>query len=254
MSGFTFAGEHSTAFHVRLLKSPISILPGTRDKVLSLPGRHGALRMKPDLRERTLTMDCWLAATSMTELQARLTSVRAWITPLRGLQRLILDSIPDRFYLAAYAGGGIDAAIVARQGHFTLTFVCPDPFVYAVNPDVVTLSASPHTLSLRGNAPADPLLRLQGSSSGLAGQQISLAVGPQTIIYRGALTTGEWLEIDCAAKTVMRVSGTGRANVLPQLDKPTFPQLLPGGNVIAVSPIGGASWSALELQCRNRWL
>jgi len=254
VSDFTFAGEHSSTYHVRLLRSPVSVLPGTRDKVITLPGRHGAIRMLPDFGERTLTLDCWLAASSMTELQARLTNVRAWLSPLRGVQRLLFDSIPDRFYLAAYAGGGIDASIVSRQARFTITFVCSDPFVYALNPDVVTLAASPHTLSQRGTVPADPLLRLQGGSSGLGGQQIIIAVGAQAILYRGVLALGEWLEFDCAAKTATRVEGASRTNVLPQLDKPIFPQLLPGANRITVLPSGGASWSVLELHCRNRWL
>ncbi|RJX22321.1 MAG: hypothetical protein C4570_01355, partial [Ammonifex sp.] len=105
MGDFSFAGEHSTIYHVKLLKSPVSVLPGTRDKVITMPGRHGALRMLPDLGERTLQLECWLEAVGMAQLHERLERVRAWLNPLRGAQQLIFDDTPDRYYLAAYAGG-----------------------------------------------------------------------------------------------------------------------------------------------------
>ena len=136
MGDFSFAGEHSTLYHVRLLKSPISVLPGTRDKIITLPGRHGSLRMLPDLGERSLQLECWLAASTIAELHRRLENVRAWLNPLRGVQRLIFDSTPDRFYNATYAGGNLDAETTAMQGLFSIDFVCPDPFAYSDDREV----------------------------------------------------------------------------------------------------------------------
>ena len=141
MGDFTFAGEHSTLYYVRPLKSPVSVSPVTRDKIITMPGRHGALRMLPDLGERALQLECWLEAASMIQLHERLDRVRAWLNPLRGAQQLIFDDVPDRYYMAAYAGGGLDAEITARQGMFTVSFVCADPFAYAVTPDVVTVAS-----------------------------------------------------------------------------------------------------------------
>lgn len=254
MGDFSFAGEHSIAYHVRLLKSPGSILPGTRDKVITMPGRHGAFRMIPDLGERTLQPECWLESSTMTQLHERLDRVRAWLNPLRGAQQLIFDDVPDRYYMAAYAGGGLDAEVTARQGMFTVDFICPDPFAYALTPDTATITASPYQHNQRGMAPADPLLKLQGVSTGTGGQQISIVIGAQTVTYRGALAAGNWLEIDCAAKTAVRVVGQARTRVLHLLEKPVFPQLAPGVNTITVTVAGGASWSKLEIHSRNRWL
>lgn len=130
MSGFTFAGEHSTIHHVRLLKSPISVLPSTRDKVITLPGRHGALRMLPDFGERNLQLECWLAATTIPELHSRLEQVRSWLNPLRGTHQLIFDRTPNRHYLATLVGE-LGMEITVRQGLFTVNFVCADPFAYS---------------------------------------------------------------------------------------------------------------------------
>jgi predicted phage tail component-like protein len=253
MGDFSFAGEHSTIYHVKLLKSPVSVLPGTRDKVITMPGRHGALRMLPDLGERTLQLECWLEAVGMAQLHERLERVRAWLNPLRGAQQLIFDDTPDRYYLAAYAGGGLDAEITARQGRFAVSFVCADPFAYAVGPDVVIITSSPYQHNQRGTAPADPLLRLQGVSLG-GTQSLTIQIGAQTVTYRGALASGDWLEIDCAAKTAVRVVGQTRTRVLHLLEKPVFPQLAPGANTIMVTAAGGATWSWLEVHARNRWL
>ncbi|MDP3059043.1 MAG: phage tail family protein [bacterium] len=254
MGNFSFAGEHSASYYVRLLKSSVSMLPGTRDKVIVMPGRHGALRMLPDLGERTLQLECWLEAASMAQLQERLERIRAWLNPLRGAQQLVFDNTPDKYYKATFAGGGLDAEVTARQGAFSITLVATDPFAYAVSPDVVTLTASPHQHTQRGTAPADPLLRVQGILTGTGGQQISLAIGAQVVTYRGALASGNWLEIDCAAKTAERVVGQSRTRVLHLLERPVFPQLAPGANTITISASGGAVWSQLQMHGRNRWL
>lgn len=242
-----------------MLKSEETLLPPTRDRVITMPGRHGAWRALPDLGERQIRLECWLDVPMMPfvtgQRQERLRAIAAWLNPMRGVQRLVFDNDTTRFYAAIVtAQQGIYSRIEAHQGLFSVEFVCPDPFYYAVTPDVVTITASPHTHIQRGTAPADPLLRLQGISTGSGGQQISITVGGQTVTYRGALATGDWLEIDCRDKTAVRVVGQTRTRVLHLLERPVFPQLAPGANIITATPAGGATWSRLEMDCRNRWL
>ncbi len=178
------------------------------------------------------------------------------------MQRLILDAIPDRHYWCTVTDA-IDARVEARQGMFSVQLTCGDPFIYATTPATVVMTASPHTFTQAGTAPADPLLRLQGVSTGAGGQQISIAIGGRTLVYRGPLATGDWLEIDSAAinspwqasaKTVTRVVGTTRTNVLPHMERPIFPVLPVGANTITITAIGGATWSRLEILTRSRWL
>lgn len=209
--------------------------------------------MLPDIAERNLQLDLWLVARTIEQLYSRLDVVRAWLNPLRGQQQLIFDRVPDRYYLATVTGV-LDAEIVAKQGRFEAELACPDPFAYAVTPQVVSITASPHTHNQLGTMSAEPLYRLRGVSAG-GGQEIRLAVGAQSITYRGALATGEWLEIDSRDKTVVRVAvGGARSSVMPQVVKPVFPILEAGENMITVTPAGGATWSLLEVHCRNRWL
>ena len=155
--------------------------------------------------------------------------------------------------MAAYAGNGLETGVTARQGRFTIELVCSDPFAYEVSPDAIAVTTSPYPHTQRGTAPADPLFRLYGSSLG-SWQRLSLEVGPQIVTYSGPLAAGDWLEIDCAAKTAVRVLGGVRTNVMPHLARPVFPQLAPGANVVRVLAEGGAQWTLLEIDCRNRWL
>ena len=258
MSHFTFAGEHSTAHGVHLLiKSEETLLPPTRDRTITMPGRHGSLRMLPDLGERHIIFECWLEVPAIDagQRQERLRAIAAWLNPLRGLQRLVFDHDTTRYYSAVVtATQGINSSIAGWQGMFSVEFVCPDPFYYAVTPDTVTMLTSPLSHTQRGTAPADPLLRLQGASTGAGGQQISIVIDAQTVTYRGALSSGDWLEIDCLNKTVTRVVGASRIRAIQHMEKPVFPQLAPGMNSIAVTPAGGATWSRLEIHCRNRWI
>jgi len=254
MGNFTFADEHSTVYHVRLLKSPVSVLCGTRDKVITIPGRHGTIRATPDLGERLLNLDCWLKAQSITQLYERLDRVRSWLNPLCGVQRLTFDNTPDRFYLASYAGGGLNAELFATHCRFSIDFVCPNPFSYALSPDEIMITSSPYQHSQRGTAPSEPLLKFQAISTGTGAQQLKIAIGQQEFTYLGALASGDWLEIDCRNKTVMRIIGQTRVSVLQFVKKPVFPQLAPGMNSISIVGSGGATWSRLDINCRNRWL
>ena len=247
---FRFAGIPSSQYHVKMLKSPILVLPGTRDKILTIPGRHGTIRMPHDWQERTIQIECWLAASSMQELHDKLDTLRAWLG--QGQQRLTLGYMPDRYYIATFAGGALEAEIKAHQGLFSLEFVCAEPFAYDIVPDVVTITTTSHQHNQRGTAPAKPLLVLRGQI--LPGQQISITNGTRTIVYTGLLATNEQLEIDCDTMSAFRVVSALRTNVISQIATAAFPVLEPGLNTITITPAGGATWSQLEIQCRNRWL
>lgn len=253
MGHFSFAGEHSTDYSVYLLRSPISIFPGTRDKVIVMPGRHGVFRMLPDFGPRILRLECWLKASSYADIYQKLDAVRSWLNPIRGPQKLVFDHIPDRYYSAIWAGSDMEAQVTANQGLFTLQMTCDDPFAYDLVPDEILIQESPYTHHQRGTAPADPLFLLQGLSAG-GNQSLAIKVNDEQVIYRGPLEEEEQLEIDSLQKTVHIVRDDGRERALHHLERPVFPQLAPGVNILQVIADGGAAWTRLDINCRNRWL
>lgn len=251
-SDFTFNGVHSSTYYVSLLNSPVSVFSLTRDKIITLPGRHGTLRQTPDLGERTWRLNCYLAASSLTQLQSRLDNLRAWLNPLLGEKQLIFDDTPDRYYKAMWAGGDLEAEIRGYLAFFELSMVCADPFAYVVTPQIVTIITSPYEHTQNGNAFAEPLLELKGTSTGDP-QKLKVKIGDKETVYKGALASGDVLELDCALSTAVRVQGSSRANVLSSLETPIFPHLAAGANTITVTPVGGATWTELKIYCRNRY-
>lgn len=252
-------GEKTAAELGLVLLGPGTIIPAappTRDRTLHLPGRPGELDFGAEAAPRNLTLHCATLTATRPEHAECIRQLAAHLHGPDGRPRalrLLLEPETDRYYTVRYSGS-LPWERWASWGQVVIALVAYDPFAYAVSPDLVTLTASPHTHQQRGSAPAEPLLRLQGVSTGAGGQQLSIGIGAQAVIYRGALASGEWLEIDGAAKTATRVSGLTRTSVLPQLYKPVFPPLVPGANTITVTAAGGAAWSLLEVHCRNRWL
>jgi predicted phage tail component-like protein len=228
------------------------ILPPIQSRMIKLSGRHGAYYFGRTYEERSIAVDVVLSGVSHQSLRDRVRSLASWLNS-DDVQQLIITDEPDKYYKAVVFGK-TDLEQLVAEGEGTIFFLCPDPFAYAITPQTVTMTTSPLAHTQAGTAPADPLLRLQGVSTGAGGQQISIAIGGQTVTYRGALATGDWLEIDCQAKTVFRVVGATRTRVLALLERPVFPQFAPGINTITITAAGGATWSRLELHCRNRWL
>ena len=253
MGHFLFAGEHSGTYSVYLLRSPLSVFPGVREKVIVMPGRHGVFRMPPDFEARVLSLDCWLKIASYDKLYQQLDRLRSWLNPMRGAQRLVFDDSPDRYYLATWADADLQIQVTASQGLFTLRMACDDPFAYDLAPDELLIPISPYTHYQRGTAPSDPLFLLRGISGG-GSQFLTVRVNEEQFTYRGALSAGERLEVDVQHKTAALVRGENREKALHLLERPSFPQLTPGANTIQVVAAGGATWSNLEISCRNRWL
>src|SRR5690606_22943790 len=107
----------------------------------------------------------------------------------------------------------------------------------------------------QGSANSRPLLKLYGTISGNGYDAIELTFnGKDTIRFIGALTGSDYIEIDCEAFTVVRVSGQTRTNALSGLYSIVFPELLPGLNTVNISTVGNAQFTRLDIQCRSRWL
>lgn len=252
MIDLTYGGRSGAQEGVALVRDiRRALLPGVRLHTLPLGG-HGIHYFGRRYDERTIEVDVVLAADTISLLRDHIRNVAAWLNS-EVPRQLVFSDEPDKFYMALIDGQTMVEQAIS-DGNVTLRFLCPDPFAYALSPDLVVMTATPLVHYQRGSAPADPLLRLQGASTGAGGQQISVTVGGQSVTYRGVLAAGDWLEIDCSEKTATRVVGTTRANAVGSLVKPIFPQLASGSNNISVTPEGGATWTRLEIHCRNRWL
>lgn len=240
---FRFAGIPSSQYHVKMLKSPILVLPGTRDKILTIPGRHGTIRMPHDWQERTIRIECWLAASSMQELHDKLDTLRAWLG--QGQQRLTLGYMPDRYYIATFAGGALEAEIKAHQGLFSLEFVCADPFLYNSLESEFNFTNSTNVTNA-GTHPCDPVFRFTFTAAA-AELRITLAGRQIRIVHNFQI--GNVLDVNCVTGGVL-IAG---ARAMDKLDwqNSEFFSLVPGSNLITLTPINVCS---ANVRYRERWL
>jgi phage-related protein len=194
-----------------------------------------------------------MEADSIDDLEEKLAAIRTWLNPINGAKQLIFDRTPDYYFNARWSGSGLNADAIGLGGEFSLEMVCSDPFGYALEPQKIIIEETLYEHDQEGNAPANPLLKLYGISTG-SPQKISITIGGKTLTFTGPITVSDVIEIDCDAMTCYKITGTTRVNRLYQLETPDFLVLSPGENTISIDEIGGATFTKLEIDCRNRYL
>ena len=67
---------------------------------------------------------------SFSALVSTLDDIAAWLDPVGGLKQLVLDDVPDRYFMARLSDTVDCERLLRAAGSFTLRFLCPDPDVY----------------------------------------------------------------------------------------------------------------------------
>lgn len=268
--GFTFAGHHSGEYNVWLARSNFHLMPPTRDRFASLVGRPGDLDLGFDYDARSISLECVIHAESEQELRQRAREVASWLDPRAGAQQLILDSEPDKYYMARCSGTS-EVEIVARQGRFTVPFRASDPFAYAVQAKQIEWEAPyggqtslqndgtadcPLVITLVAPASASTAFEATGlgaTNLGAAGGApqtagVTLTIGGISVTYTGTIGPGDTVIIDTGNFTVTK----NGANAL-QYWQGDFPVLRPGANMVTETDTAGAGVS-VTFQYRERWL
>src|SRR5690606_8289436 len=88
--------------------------------------------------------------------------------------------------------------IMRTAGSFELRFVCPDPYVYALEDEIFVLSETGlHELErVKRNADSDSVYLLKGLISTSSSGYISLITNGEELLIVGSLSEGENLVID----------------------------------------------------------
>lgn len=128
--GFTFDGQHSSAYGIYLLRSSISGMPQTADQYKEIPGRHGVFDFGFRFEGRKIELECFVLAQNEADLRKKVREIAAWLDPNKGERPLVLDTEPDKFYNVRVSGS-LDVEIVAGQGRMTIPFLASEPFAYS---------------------------------------------------------------------------------------------------------------------------
>ena len=188
---------------------------------------------------------------------AILDRVAAWLDPTAGTKQLILDDVPDRYFMARLSDTVDCERLLRAAGAFSLRFLCPDPFAYALDDETFVFSdlGTHEAMRETGNVDSEPVYLLRGVIPSGASSYVSITTNGEELRITGPLSAGEILVIDTGMVTSKVTDSAGNTirNGLPCLQELNFPMLRRGMNAVAIQAAGGASFSELRIQAKSRW-
>ena len=254
--GFSYNDVASKEMGIKARLTSWQVSGRLRNFTTTVPGKYGVADFGADLDYREILVNCSIFPRhTFTALVEALDGIAAWLDPTQGLHQLILDDVPDRYFMARLNDAVDCERLIRSAGRFDLRFFCPDPFGYAINDEFYTINAAgTHTITRKtGNAESFPVYRIEGAVSG-SGSITITTNGAAMRISNAALSAGEVLVVDTDKMTawVESSGGVTLRNALPYLEELNFPTLAVGSNTVQVS-VAGAALNGIQIQARSRW-
>lgn len=256
--GFTFDGTASKSMGIATRMATENRVPELSNRTIEIAGCDGVLDLGASLSERIIPISCFIppkrTAAELLECKDRIVG---WLNPEKGLCELILDTEPGRVYYARLSSGVTFERLVRFSATFDITFFCPDPYGYAVEDDVFTITetGSQTVTRMKGNAGSKPVYRLKGALSSGTDRSITITTnGAELKIVNALLSEDETLVIDSDRMTawVEDSGGDTLRNALPYIDEINFPALNAGSNTVSVE-VSNATFTELVIQAKSRW-
>lgn len=258
--GFTFNGRHcdefGTAYIVSKWPGAAPVTPNTA----SVSGRDGTIRYDGQTYEEKSTsgtiyiLDENDELMSYTDMMSRADEIVAWLQP-GGRKQLILDAIPERFYMAEILHEIQFETDEWENGAASLAFTL-QPFSYAINPDTVAYTlaagvAQAKTLALPGDMPAPVTATITAAA---AVTWVQVAIGGAVMRLEGmSLASGDVVTIDAdiaKAETVtVSINGVASRGYMTAASACPF-TAQPGNNTVTLSASGACS---VSVSARGRW-
>ncbi len=253
--GFQYGGVSSQAMKVKARLTGWQASPSVRSNTETVPGKPGLADFGADSGERYIDISCNVfPQKTFAALVSILDRVSAWLDPAQGLKQLVLDDVPDRYFQARLSDAVDCERLLRAAGAFSLRFLCPDPYGYALDDEafVLTGTGAQEVMRQVGNTDSEPVYVLQGA---VASGHISIKTNGEELRIVGPLSAGEVLVIDTGMVTAKVTDSAGNTlrNGLPCLQELNFPVLRRGLNIVEIGMAGGAAFSELRIQAKSRW-
>ena len=256
--GFSFDGVTSKSMGIASRMAEEKRVPELKNHTIQVAGRDGVLDLGSSLSERVIGISCFIPPKrTMAGLLKCKDDIVSWLSPDKGVCALMLDTEPGRVYYARLQEGVAFERVVRLAATFDLTFFCPDPYGYAAEDEVFSITAQGNHVVNRtlGNLYSNPVYRLKGILASGAGRYISIITnGVELRIANAVLSASETLVVDTAKMTawVEDVDGNTLRNALPYISELNFPTLDAGLNTVEVAA-SNATFTELEIQAKSRW-
>ena len=141
--------------------------PALRNFYETVPGKAGVADFGCDSAERTVKVECSVfPQKNFPALVAVLDGMAEWLDPTKGQGQLILDDVPDRYFMARLSEAVDCERLLRSAGQFTLSFICPDPYAYALTDETYIFSEAGTHMAVRhtGNTDSYPVYALDRKS------------------------------------------------------------------------------------------
>lgn len=256
--GFSFDGITSKSMGIASRMAEEKRVPELKNHTIQVAGRDGVLDLGSSLSERVIGISCFIPPKrTMAGLLKCKDDIVSWLSPDKGVCALMLDTEPGRVYYARLQEGVAFERVVRLAATFDLTFFCPDPYGYAAEDEVFSITAQGNHVVNRtlGNLYSNPVYRLKGILASGAGRYISIITnGVELRIANAVLSASETLVVDTAKMTawVEDADGNTLRNALPYISELNFPTLDAGLNTVEVA-VSNATFTKLEIQAKSRW-
>ena len=256
--GFSFDGITSKSMGIASRMAEEKRVPELKNHTIQVAGRDGVLDLGSSLSERIIGISCFIPPKrTMAGLLKCKDDIVSWLSPDKGVCALMLDTEPGRVYYARLQEGVAFERVVRLAATFDLTFFCPDPYGYAAEDEVFSITAQGNHVVNRtlGNLYSNPVYRLKGILASGAGRYISIITnGVELRIANAVLSASETLVVDTAKMTawVEDADGNTLRNALPYISELNFPTLDAGLNTVEVAA-SNATFTELEIQAKSRW-
>ena len=253
--GFSYNDITSKSMGLKARLTSWQVSGSLRNFTTTVPGKYGVTDFGADFDYREIVVSCSIFPRhSFSALVSTLDDIAAWLDPVGGLKQLVLDDVPDRYFMARLSDTVDCERLLRAAGSFTLRFLCPDPYGYALADEPFTLSqAGEHEVEREiGNTDSEPVYSLQGTISSGA---VVLTTNGENLRVVGPLAAGEVLVIDTGMVTAKVTDSAGNTlrNGLPCLEELNFPILRRGVNEVEIAVEGSAIFTELHIQAKSRW-
>lgn len=255
--GFQFNGISSKNMKIKARLTTWQVSPALRNFYETVPGKAGLADFGCDSGERMITLTCYIyPQKDFAALVSVLDEMAEWLDPTKGLKQLVLDEVPDRYFKARLSEAVDCERLLRSSGTFTLKFICPDPYGYALEDEtfVVSEEGEHEILRTTGNTASEPVYSIQGIVTSGTDSYISIITGGDELRVSGVLSEGETLIVDTSLVTAKVVDSSGNTlrNGLPLLYELNFPVLETGSNTVVVTT-SNATFTELNIQANSRW-
>jgi len=153
---FTYRERHSRNDYGIVSQTPSSLFPPIENKLVDIPGGHGAYMFGNRYGIRELVVPIAFVWKKLSDYQSRMNLLTEWLSPGSEPEPLIFDLEPNRTYYVILSDQ-TDVEKIGRTGQGELVFICPDPFKYGE--EQTTDVAGSVTIANEGTAITYPKFR-----------------------------------------------------------------------------------------------